>query len=106
MTKKVSKKLVSKSNKKKPLIIVQDIKLKKKYYRVTGVKFKKEKYKRKDKEWTDKFYIYWNDSDGFQKGLNTLLRHYEYNRIDIKDITGTTTHKYLKTTFIDRGFKP
>jgi hypothetical protein len=106
-----NKKIVTISrDKKRPKIEVQDLVLKKKYYRITGIKFKEERTKRYEKKKgknisTDEFFITWSNPKDFDRGLSKLLRHYEYNRFDIKDIEGTTTHRRSSTTFIDKRFK-
>jgi len=99
--------LVSSGNQqKKPRIIVQDLVLRKDYYRVTQIELKEEKYSRSRKKYTDKFLIYWNEQDDFKRGISQLKRRYDFKNFDIKDISGTTAHRYVSTSFTAKGFKP
>lgn len=89
-----------------PKIVVQDLVLRKKFYRITGIKLKNTKYKRSTKEKTDEFYIIWHDQEEFKRGFSQLKRRYDFQNIDIENILGTTTHRYVSTSFTAKGFKP
>lgn len=91
---------------KRPVIIVQDLKLRSNYYRATEIVLKQEKYSRNREGFTNIFYIYWNEQDDFKRGLAKLKRRYDFQQIDIDDISGTTAHRYVSTKFTAKGFKP
>lgn len=83
----------------KPFIIVKDIKLSNKYYRITGLECNKHKY-----------YIYHQDKQDFLRSLNKLKRGsgesgFNFANYPVK-VLGTKTHRYVSTTFVDTGFKP
>lgn len=81
--------------KKKPKIIVQDIKLSEDYYRVTQLILNNK----------DRYYINWNTKEDFKKGFSRLQRHYKFKQEDVIDIS-TKTHRYKSTSFTAPGFKP
>lgn len=100
-------KLVTKgSQQHKPKIVVQDLVLRKNYYRVTQIELKEERYSRSRKTSTNKFLIYWNEQEDFKRGLSQLKRRYDFVNLDIRDISGTTAHRYVSTKFTAKGFKP
>lgn len=94
MVKKKSTFVIKEEHGKRPKIIVKDLPISSKYYRVTGIKVN-----------SDKYFIYHQNDKDFFNGLTKLKRSYKFSNQDV-EVLGTKTHRYASTTFIAHGFVP